>query len=609
METIRTFDILDRYKTLYPGKKDALAGKEKGIWVRYSIDEYIDFATNLSYGFLELGLKKEDKVATISNNRPEWNFVDMALSQAGFIHVPIYPTISEEDYNYILNHAECKILIVSDKNLYEKVKTIAEKNATIIEIYSFNEIENVKNWKEIYDLGKKTGSKHAKRLQEIKDSIGPDDLVTLIYTSGTTGNPKGVMLSHNNLVSNYKAAGNIHPYNSSHRTLSFLPLCHVFERMVNYHFQYAGISIYYAENMGTISDNLKEVKPQVFISVPRLIERVYDKIIQVGKDLKGIKKMIFFWAVNLGMKYDYTAKLGWWYKTRLKIANKLVFEKWRAALGGSTGLIIVGGAALQPRLSRIFGAAGIPVLEGYGLTESSPVIAANNIVTREIKVGTVGPVFEGIRVKIDDDGEILCKGPNVMLGYYKEPELTKEVIDSDGWLHTGDIGEMVNDKYLKITDRKKEIFKLSSGKYIAPQVIENKFKESFFIEQVMVVGENEKFASALISPNFQFLHNWCTLHGIKYRDNEELIANPKVVARYQREVNEMNGKLGQTEQIKRFRMVSEEWSTQTGELSPTLKLRRRFLYEKYASILGEIYSMNVNNPFGSNGSGPEGPKK
>ncbi|MBN2349676.1 MAG: long-chain fatty acid--CoA ligase [Bacteroidales bacterium] len=591
MNIKRTFDILPNYLENFPDKEDALAAKEQGIWVKYSSKQYVETANYVSYGLLALGLKKGDRIATVSNNRPEWNFMDMGMSQAGIIHIPIYPTISADEYAYILNHAKPKIVIVSDKLLFQKIQPLAEKISAIQKLYTYNEIEGAVNWQEIVDIGKKNEEKYKNELEKIRSGILPEELVTLIYTSGTTGNPKGVMLSHSNIVSNFLSARNIHPFNDSHRTLSFLPLCHILERMVNYHFQSVGVSIYYAENMGTIADNLKEVKPQVFISVPRLIERVYDKIIQVGKDLKGIKKSIFFWAVNLGLKFDYMKKRGWWYNFRLKIARKLVFEKWKAALGGQTGLIIVGGAALQPRLSRVFGAAGIPVLEGYGLTETSPVIAVNNLVSREIMVGTVGPVFEGVEVKIADDGEILCKGPNVMLGYYNEPELTKETIDEDGWLHTGDIGEMVDGKYLKITDRKKEIFKLSSGKYIAPQVIENMLKESLFIEQVMVIGENEKFASAIISPNFQFLHNWCALHDVKFRDNFELICDQKVISRYQKEVNTINKQLGLTEQIKRFRLVQEEWTPQTGELSPTLKLRRNFVYEKYDELLKGIYNV------------------
>lgn len=593
MDINRIFDILDLYRDVYQ-KNDVLNAKVDGKWVHYSNQDYVNYATWFSYGLLEYGLKKNDVIISISNNRPEWNFADMGMNQAGIIHAPVYPTISRDEYLYILNHAEPKIILISDKALLEKLKPIINESNSKPEIFTFNAIEGTRNWLEIVEMGKATADKHSKNLENIKKSIDPHEMATLIYTSGTTGNPKGVMLSHRNLLSNASAARKIHRFDHHHKTLSFLPLCHVFERMVNYHFQWEGISIYYAENLGTIADNLKEIKPDVFISVPRLIERVYDRIIGVGKDLPFIKKRLFFWAVNLGLKFDYNSKKRPLYDLKLKIANTLIFKNWRKALGGNVKLIIVGGAALQPRLSRVFGAAGVPVLEGYGLTESAPVIAANNSLSGEIRVGTVGPVFENVEVKIANDGEILCKGPNVMLGYYKEPELTKETIDEEGWLHTGDIGELIDGKYLRITDRKKEMFKLSSGKYIAPQVIENKFKESFFIEQLMVVGENEKFASALISPNFQQLHNWASMHKIRFRDNIELIQKPEVISLYQKEVNALNKNFGQTEHIKRFRLVPEEWTPQSGELSPTLKIKRRFIYEKYQTFLDEIYKTNNN---------------
>lgn len=594
MEVKRTFDLLDRYTELYPEKSDALAGKSNGSWIKYSTQDYINNANWISYGLLSMGLKKGDMVATVSNNRPEWNLMDMGLSQAGIVHVPIYPTISVEDYTYILNHCEPKLLIVSDKSLLEKLTPVAKKIKSIKEIYTYNAIEGAKNWKEIVETGKENESKYTEKLKEIKETISPDELVTLIYTSGTTGNPKGVMLSHNNLVTNFKVTAEVHPLGSSEKILSFLPLSHVYERMVNYHFQYKGMSIYYAENMGTVVQDVNEIKPDIFNSVPRLLERVYDKIIGKGKDLKGIKKQIFFWAVNLGFKYNPNGN-STWYNLKLKIADKLVFKKWRAALGGRLQIVVSGGAALQPRLAHIFWAAGIKVLEGYGLTETSPVIAVNNLTRWEILFGTVGPVIDGVEVKIADDGEILCKGPNIMLGYYKAPELTAEVIDEEGWFHTGDIGVLIDGKFLKITDRKKEMFKLSSGKYIAPQVIENKMKESFFIENAMVIGENEKFASALISPNFEFLHNWASRHDIKFRDNKELVSMKEVVQRFQKEVNEINQKLGQTEHIKRFRLVCDEWSPQTGEMSPTLKLKRRILYEKYNNLIEEIYSVDRKN--------------
>jgi long-chain acyl-CoA synthetase len=590
MEITRTFDLLKLYKEKYQ-MEDALAGKEKGIWVRYSSDQYIDYANNVSFGLLALGLKKGDKVATISNNRPQWNFVDMGVAQAGIIHVPIYPTISKEEYEYILNDAKPSVIFLSDKALYDKIKPIADKVDSVKEVYTFNEVETAKNWMEVVELGKESAEKFKDELEKIKDSIKPEDFFTLLYTSGTTGFPKGVQLCQNNVVTNFKATAEVHPLGHGDKTLSFLPISHIYERMVNYHFQYLGIAIYYAENMGTIVDNVKEIKPEIFLTVPRLLERVYDKIMGKGKDLKGIKKTLFFWAVNLGLRFELNRANGWFYHAKLKIADKLIFSKWREALGGNIKIIVSGSAALQPRLARVFWAAGIQVLEGYGLTETSPVIAVNNLNTNEIMFGTVGPVISGgVEVKIADDGEILCKGPNVMMGYYNQPELTKEVLDDDGWFHTGDIGELVDGKFLKITDRKKEMFKLSSGKYIAPQVIENKMKESFFIEQAMVVGENEKFASAIISPNFPFLHEWASRHDIKYQDNEDLIGLKEVNDRINKEVKELNKDLGDHEKIKRIRLVKEEWTPEGGQLSPTAKLKRRVLNEAYESVLSEIYA-------------------
>ncbi len=594
MEITRTFDILNLFRDKYV-KDDILAAKENGIWVKYSSARYVETATNFSLGLLASGLKKGDKIALISNNRPEWNFTDMGVTQAGMILVPIYPTISTEEYIYILGHAEPSFIFVSDKLLFDKISVICEQIPTVKGIFTFNQVEGAKSWTEITELGKQHTEKYRDELEKIKNAIQPDDLVTLLYTSGTTGFPKGVMLSHNNLISNVKVTINVHPLDHRHKALSFLPLSHVYERMLNYHFQYKGISIYYAENMGTIQENAKEIKPHLFATVPRLLERVYDKIIGKGKDLPYLKKQIFFWAVNLGLRFDVNRKRGWWYNFRLKIANKLIFSKWREALGGNLDIMVSGSASLQPRLARVFWAAGIHVLEGYGLTETSPVIAVNNLVKNEIMFGTVGPVIDDVEVKIADDGEILCKGPNVMLGYYNDPQLTSQVIDKEGWFHTGDIGEMVDGKFLKITDRKKEIFKLSSGKYIAPQVIENKLKVSFFIEQAMVVGENEKFASALISPNFPFLHEWASRHEIKFQDNLELINHKAVIERFQKEVNEVNNNLGDHEKVKRIRLVEEEWSPQTGELSPTLKLKRKPLHDRYENILKEIYAAGKSN--------------
>jgi long-chain acyl-CoA synthetase len=596
MEITRTFDLFDQYREKF-NMDDALAGKEQGVWVRYSSEQFIEKSQLTSYGLMELGMKKGEMVALISNNRPEWNFVDMGASMAGLIIVPIYPTISQEEYQYILDDCKPRLIFVSDKALYDKIKPLADAR-DVLEVYTFNEVEGARNYAEILALGEKHADKHREELEKIKASIKPEDLLTLIYTSGTTGFPKGVMLSHRNLVTNFITTAKVHTLGFGDKTLAFLPLSHVYQRMVTYHFMNKGIAIYYAENMGTILNNVKEIKPEIFLSVPRLLERVYDGIIAKGKDLSGIKKSLFFWAVNLGLRFELNRANGWWYHFKLGIADKLIFSKWREALGGNIKIIVSGAASLQPRLARVFSAAGITLLEGYGLTETSPVIAVNDQVKNEIMFGTVGPVIDGIEVKIAEDGEILCKGPNVMMGYYRQPELTREVIDRDGWLHTGDIGVMVDNHYLKITDRKKEIFKLSSGKYIAPQVIENRLKESFFVEQAMVVGENEKFASALISPNFPFLHEWASRHEIKFRDNTDLIAMKEVVDQIQEEVNEINKSLGDHEKIKRIRLVPEEWSTQTGEMSQVFKLKRRVLNERYSSILQEIYSVGKDTSIG-----------
>ena len=592
MEPTRTFDLLTRMQNQFADKKDVIAGKEDGKWKRYSVQEYINYCNWVSYALLSLGIKKGDKVAIISNNRPEWNFTDFGISQIGAVSVPIYPTISSEEYTYILGHAEPKILFISDKNLYEKIRAIADQTPVISDIYTFDKVSGAKHFSDFITVGKEMASRHEEELVKAKAAVLPSDMFTIIYTSGTTGFPKGVMLKHSNLVSNFMETSLIHPLGPEAKTLSFLPLSHIYERMLTYHFQYKGVSIYYAENMGTIMDNLKDIKPEVIAVVPRLLERIFDKIISKGKELKGIKKILFFWAVNLGLRYELNGKNGWFYEMKLSIANKLIFIKWREVLGGNIKIISSAGAPLQPRLARIFWSARIQILEGYGLTETSPVISINNLTTNEIMFGTVGPLLKDVQVRIAEDGEILTKGPNQMLGYYKEPKLTEEAIDADGWFHTGDIGTFIDGKYLKITDRKKEIFKISSGKYIAPQVIENKLKESMFIEQVMVIGENQKFASALISPDFEFLHNWASIHHISFKDNKDLISNQLVFARYQKEVNEMNQNLGDHEKIKRFRLVSDEWTAQTGELSPTLKLKRKMLYQKYSAVISEIFSVD-----------------
>jgi len=594
MDIKRTFDLLDRYAEKYV-IDDALAIKRNKKWEKFSTQHYIETANNVACGLLELGFKPGDKIATITNNRPEWNFIDMGAAMAGIIHIPVYPTINVTEFTHILNHSDVSMVIVSDKNLVKKIKPITDNIDKIKSLYTFSDIEDEKNWTEIANLGNKVKDQRMPELQKIKDSISEDDMATIIYTSGTTGTSKGVMLSHKNLISNAITTSKIQPLVFGHKVLSFLPLSHVYEHMLNYHFQYKGIRVYYAENMGTIIDNLKEIKADGFSSVPRLLEMVFDKIIAKGKDLTGIKKMIFFWAVNLGLRYELNRENGWLYEKQLEIANKLVFSKWRDALGGKVQVIISGGSALQPRLARVFWAAGINVQEGYGLTETSPVISVNGAAYPNIKFGTVGPVIDGVEVMIAEDGEILSKGPNLMMGYYKDEKYTSEVIDAEGWFHTGDIGILEEGKFLKITDRKKEIFKNSAGKYIAPQVIENKIKESFFISQAMVVGENEKFVSALISPNFSFLHDWCSRYQIHYRDNKELVTLPKVIARYQKEIKDVNKGLSQVEQIKRFRLVCEDWTPGSGELSPTLKLKRKYISNKYQSILEEIFSRSADS--------------
>jgi long-chain acyl-CoA synthetase len=518
----------------------------------------------------------------------------MGMAMTGVVHVPIYPTIGEDEYKYILEHSEAKLLIVGDSKLYEKLVPVVRMSQGIHEIYTFEEVEGAKNYEEILMLGESKRTELEASLNKIKSSIVPEDLATLIYTSGTTGVPKGVMLSQKNLVSNFVAHAKMHHLGKDHKVISFLPLCHVYERSVNYHFQYKGMGVYYVGNLAQIVTAIKEIKPHMFNSVPRLLEKVYDGFVAKGKELSGVKKSLYFWALRLTRHFEYEQKYSPLLKMKIKLADKLIYSKWRAALGGNIVYVVSGGAALQPRIARVLGMAGMYNLEGYGLTETSPVIAVNNPATGEMKIGTVGPVLEGFEVKIAADGEILCKGPGVMMGYYKAPELTAEVIDENGWFHTGDIGVFEDGKYLKITDRKKEIFKLSGGKYIAPQMIENKLKTSNLIEQVMVIGANEKFASALISPNFPLLHDWCAEHKIHFQNNEDLIKIPEVIEKIQKEVQIINKTLGSHEQINRIRLVCEEWTPATGELSPTLKLRRNVVAVKYQHLVNDIYSVGKN---------------
>lgn len=588
MNVKRTFEIVDQLIEKYP-KDVALSVKRNGNWDNFSTQDYKDMRDYVSLGLLEMGFQKGDKIITVSNNRPEWNFIDMGMSQVGVVHVPLYPNIGPREYEYIVNHSEASLIIVSSIEYYNKLNKAAEKTERIQGIYSFDELDVCQNWSEIIEKGRKASEETKKSLKQRRDEIKEEDLLTIIYTSGTTGLSKGVMLSHKNFISNMAATNDIQPLNEESTVISFLPLCHVFERMVNYLWQNSGCSIYYAESIDTIGENIKEIQPNGFASVPRVLEKVYDKIVNKGKELTGIKKNLFFWALNLAHKYELNKANGAWYELQLKLARKLVFSKWREALGGNVEIVVSGGAALQPRLARVFNAAGIPLAEGYGLTETSPVIAVNQLEYPYLKFGTVGPVLDNVKVKIAEDGEILMKGPSQMLGYYKDPEKTALAIDKEGWFHTGDIGELDELNILKITDRKKEIFKLSTGKYVAPQLIENIFKESAFIEQLMIVGEGEKYAAAIICPAFPFLHQWCIKYNIKFRDNRELIQLPEVKQRFEIEVEKINQSLGRHEQVKKFELTCQDWLPETGELSPTLKLKRNYIKQKYRIKFDRMY--------------------
>ena len=585
MEPTRIFDLLDRYQKNFQPKDDVLASKVNGEWVKHDLNR--EMAHNISLGLLEIGIKKGSRVATISNNRPEWNFIDMAILQVGAIHIPIYPTISEDDYKYILNHAEVDCVFIAGKELLRKIEHILPEIKHIKAIYTFSKLDEHKHLDELIALGK--SSKQSEKLNEIKESIQEDDVATIIYTSGSTGFPKGVMLSHNNILSNVKAAAPIFPVDETCKGLSYLPLCHVYERTVNYILQYLGVSIYYAENMATIVDNIQEVRPHIMTTVPRLLEKVYDKIIAKGRKLSGIQRQIFFWAVGLGLKYQYDIKGKPFYTLQLNLANKLVFNKWRDAFGGQMRSIVSGGAALQPRLSSVFNAAGIPVVEGYGMTESSPVIAVNTFEKGNRKIGTVGPPLNNVEVKISENGEILVKGPLVMKGYYRDEKLTSETV-VDGWLHTGDVGLVDKDGMLKITGRVKEIFKTSMGKYISPVLLENRIKESPFIDQIIVIGEHQKFAAAIIVPDFEYMKSWCAIKSIPYTTKAEMIQNKDFRNRIKREVDCFNKQFGETEQIKKFELIDHEWTVDSGEIAPNLKLKRKFILDKYAYLIDKIFS-------------------
>jgi long-chain acyl-CoA synthetase len=569
---------------------DALVTKYDGQWIKTSTSAYLAKANRISRALLRMGIQKDDKIAVIStNNRTEWNIIDIGILQTGAQNVPVYPTISEEDYEYILNHSGSIYCFVSDAEVLRKVNLIRQNVPALRDVYSFENIPGCKNWSELLDLGKDDSNQN--EVEDRKNKVLTTDLATIIYTSGTTGRPKGVMLSHQNIVSNVLDSAPRIPFEAGRsRALSFLPICHIYERMILYIYQYYGVSVYFAESIDKLVDNLKEAQPDVITAVPRLLEKVYDRIYAKGTELTGIKRKLFFWAIDLGLRFEPYGANGAWYEFQLKIARKLIFSKWKEGLGGNLKLMVSGSAALQPRLARIFAAAEIYVMEGYGLTETSPVIAVNDYRNRNFKVGTVGKVIQNVEVKIAPDGEILCKGPNVMMGYYKDDEKTAEALQG-GYFHTGDIGEFDSEGFLKITDRKKEMFKTSGGKYIAPQLLENAMKQSRFIEQIMVIGDGEKMPAAIIQPNFEFVKEWAKLHKIALgKTNAEIIENPQVLERIQEEVETQNEKFGNWEKIKRFELTPDVWSIDGGHLTPTLKLKRKIVMEKYKDLYAKIYS-------------------
>lgn len=583
-EVRRLFDVPTYQLKNFPSTS-MFVTKTEGVWIPMTTEEFVAHTNQISKGLVELGVSVGERVALVSPNRVEWNMMDIAIQQVGAVVVPVYPNISEHDYVYIFNDAGIRHAFVGGDELARKIQGVASQISSLEKIFTFDQLEDFPNYKDLLSMGSNVPQS---KITDLKANVRNEDLATIIYTSGTTGNPKGVMLSHNNLLSNVLSCKFSIPADENSRVLTFLPVCHVYERMLHYLYMYCGSSIYFAESMDTIGPNMLEVKPHVFTAVPRLLEKVFDKIMLTGESLTGFKRRIFFWSVGVAEQYD-TGKLGFWYKIKLGIARKLVFSKWQAALGGEVKAIASGSAALQPRLAQIFLAAGIPVLEGYGLTETSPVISVNCL-KKGVRIGTVGPLIDGVKVKIAEDGEILVKGPNVMIGYYNLPDKTAEAIDPQGWFHTGDIGMFVDEIFLKITDRKKEIFKTSGGKYIIPQAMENTFKESRFIEQIMVLGEGQKFPSALIVPAFPFVKEWAIRKNLQVgTSNEEIAKSPDVIARIQKEVDRINQGYGSWEKIKKFGLIAEEFGIGTGELTPTLKLKRKVILEKYKAMVDRFY--------------------
>ena len=586
MEVTRLFDILDNYLIKYPDQDTALACKRDGVWLKFSIQEYVELTNNISYGMLELGIAPGDKIGIVSSNRPEWNMIDFATMQIGAISIPIYPTITQNDYSHILNHAEMKMIFIEGKELRNKLKPILPEVKTLKEIFTFvDQGEEFSYLEKLIELGK--AHPQPDKLAKLKAAVQPNDLATIIYTSGTTGNPKGVMLSHSNILTNIKKLSVI-PSKWNNKALSFLPLCHAYERMLVYLYQYLGMSVYYAESLGTIAENIKEINPTMMSCVPRLLEKIYDKLYLSGKKLPVVSKIMYYWAFNLATKFQLEDR-GWWYNVQYQLADKLIYSKWRTAIGGNFDIVVSGGSAIQPHIASFFSAIGMPVFEGYGLSETSPVIAVSQRVKNGRKFGTVGLPLEGVEVKLGDRDEIMCRGHNVMLGYYKDPELTAQVIDAEGWFHTGDTGKFSPEGQLTITGRLKSIFKTSFGKYVNPQGIESKFTESPFIENMIVLGENKKFAGALISPDFVYLKSWCKKHKIKYTNNVEMIEHPLVAKRIQEEVKRYNQFFGDFEQIKRYLLVSEEWTPALDFLSPTLKIKRDVIEKFYADKIDKIF--------------------
>lgn len=588
MKITRLFDILDNLKEKYR-KNDILCGKQDGKWRKYSVDEYIEISHSISCALLELGFERGDKIVTIMNNRPAWNFMDMGIMMAGMVHVPVYPSLNADDYRFILNHSDAKCIVIGIESIYKRVAPALPDLTLNPMVFTIAPIEGRRTFCELIQLGRDNREKWMPEVEKIKQEIKPEDLATIIYTSGTTGLPKGVMLSHKNFVTNAYTLSTMQVNDHTGNILSFLPLCHVYERVINYHYQILGASLYYAAGLNTIARDLKDIHAVGFCAVPRVLEMMFDKLYAAGKDMTGIKKHIYFWAFRLATQYEYYNH-NWFYLKKMQLADYLVYSKWREAFGGNPMIVVSGGSSIQERIIRLFSAAKMRVFEGYGMTETSPVIAVNNPIKDVFHIGTVGEIMSCVEFKLADDGEILTKGDCLMMGYYKDPEYTKQVIDSEGWFHTGDIGMMVEGKYLKITDRKKEIFKLSTGKYIAPQVIENKLRESSYIDNCIVIGASEKFASAIIVPDFDTLHFWCAKHKIHFENNDEIVTYPEVLKRIQQEVDVINAGLAEHERIHRIRIVSDAWSPQTGELSQTLKLRRAVLMQKYDKLYREIYN-------------------